>query len=426
VATKRRRVREDAGQGASAAWLSPEELQARLKLLKSATVLAGLNTGILTGLAANLTVLELARGERIFRKGDPCDSMYIVAAGSVRIHDGKYTFTQIDPPGSFGEYAIVQGSTRTASATARCRTTVFKVDCALIHRQFGNNCDFVQGLLKAVLSRVLEKDCTEMQICQNRREIKRQRDQITRQRDAMEKQHEQLVHMQAVRDKFFEVVVHDLKNPLMGLNILSRNIALEKKTLTLRKAQTYTRMVCDTVANSSRLLENLLDWWRSQTDDLQFVIDAVNLHRTVRDSLALQATCAQQKRITMHNQVPQGVLVLADARSLFSVLRNLTANAVKYTNPGGHVTVAAEPIKNCVEITVSDTGVGIDPQRLKRVFRGAPGFTTCGTAGEAGTGLGLKLCREFVKRSHGTIRVASEPGKGTTFTVRLRRSERAI
>lgn len=402
--------------------LSPSERRLRLRFLKGASILAGLDGRVLAKLATDLTVLELEPGQSVFRKGDPGDSMYIVVRGSVRIHDGKYVFTHIEPPGSFGEYALAQNSTRTASATARDRTTLFKLDRALVQRQFRNNCEFTQSLLQAVLSRMIEKDAMEKQISANRLQIRHQRDQLARQRDDLTKQHRQLIRMQAERNRFFEAIMHDLKNPLMGMNLLERSIALEHRNLTAKSARKYLTMIRDTVACSGRLLENLLDWWRSRSGTMQFVPVSINLRRAVQETLTLQRPCARPKRIALRNDTPPSLVVLADARSLSSILRNLVSNAVKYTPPGGSVTVTARALRTRVEVDVKDTGVGMDPQQMAKVLRGGPGISTSGTAGETGTGLGLKICREFVKQNGGTLRATSEPDKGTTFSLSLRKA----
>jgi two-component system, sensor histidine kinase and response regulator len=411
------------GQGSAGKGPVEGDLRERLELLKTSRVLAGLDDAVLADLAAGAAVVDLQPGESLFRKGDASDSMYVIAKGCVRIHDGDYTFTQLEPPASFGEYALVQESSRTASATASAtaceRTTLLRIDRALFQRQLRDNCGFLYGLLQCMLNRIVEKDFTEEQIDWNREEIRRQRDQIASQRDEVEKQGRLLAQMNAVKDKFFAIVAHDLTSPLASLSMMTRALSERPAYLTPEKAQEYARMIHESATMACRLMENLWDWSRSQTNTLEFKVERVNLHGAVRDSFALLDVCAQHKRIALRNEVPEDLWALADARSVSAIVRNLVSNAVKYTGEGGRVTVSATQAGGRVEWTVADTGVGIEAERLDGILRLDAGTSTRGTAGERGTGLGLKLCREFVEKMHGDIRVTSQAGRGTTFTVAL-------
>ena len=402
-----------------AARLAGDDLRMRLALLKQSTVLAGLDESVLADLAGKATVVDLAPGEAVFRKGEASDSMYFIAKGCIRIHDGDYVFTQLAPPQSFGEYALIHDSLRTASATASATaceaTTLLKLDRMVFQQHLRDNCEFLHSLLQSMFKRIVEKDFTEEQINWNREELRRQRDELERQR-------QQLTQMNAVKDKFFSIIAHDLKSPLMALSMMSRALSERPGYLTPEKAQEYARLVHESAMISCRLMENLLDWSRMQTNSIAFVMEPVDLHRTVCENFALLDICARHKRITLSSEVPENVRVLADARSVSAIVRNLVSNAVKYTPEGGRVAVTAVPGEKHVEWSVTDSGVGIEPRRLDEVFRIDVSSSTRGTADELGTGLGLKLCKEFVERNRGVIQMTSEVGKGTKVTVTLPRA----
>jgi two-component system sensor histidine kinase/response regulator len=400
----------------------PAALLERVELLRHSNVLSGIEDCLLADLAAKVAVVELGPGEALFRKGDPPDAMYIVAKGRIRIHDGDYLFTELEPPSSLGEYALVRDAPRTASATARGSATLLRLDRDTFHRQLSDDAGFLHGLLRSMLARIVEKDVTEEEISRNREEIRRQRDQIASQRDELERQRQQLAQMNAVKDKFFALVAHDLKNPLMALSLMSKALSDRPEFLTPQKTQEYAQLTHESATLACQLMENLLDWSRSQSNGIRFVAQPVSLHGSVRDNFALLGLCARNKRIALRNEVPVDLTVLADPRSISTIVRNLVSNALKYTPPGGQVTVRATGTPSEVLWSVSDTGVGIEPDRLADLFRGDVYATTRGTADEMGTGLGLKLCKEFAERNRGAIRVTSEQGKGTTFTVTLPRA----
>jgi len=128
---------------------------------------------------------------------------------------------------------------------------------------------------------------------------------------------------------------------------------------------------------------------------------------------------AASKQITLAFRPVDQVTLFADPEMISTVIRNLVSNAVKFTPTGGNVTVSARKVGEIAILTVSDTGVGISHKDAARLFRLEENYKSQGTAGETGTGLGLILCREYVAIHEGTIRVESEPGAGTTFTVEL-------
>jgi signal transduction histidine kinase len=369
-----------------------------------------------------MSVVELGPDQALFRKGEPPDAMYVLAKGRIRIHDGDYLFTELEPPASFGEYALVQDAPRTASATACGSASLLRLDRDIFRRQVSDEFGFLHGLLRSMLGRIVEKDVTEEAISRNREEIRRQRDQIASQRDELERQRQQLAQMNAVKDKFFAIVAHDLKNPLMALSLMSRTLSERPEYLTPEKTQEYAQLTHESATLACQLMENLLDWSRSQSNGIRISTQPVKLRSAVHDSFALLGLCARNKRIALHNEVAEGVMVLADPRCVSTIGRNLVSNALKYTQPGGDVTVRATGTPSEVLWSVSDTGVGIEPERIPDLFRSDVYATTRGTADEMGTGLGLKLCKEFAERSRGAIGVLSELGKGTTFTVTLPRA----
>ena len=165
--------------------ISAEELRKRLAILKRAGVLAKLNTDLLREFAREVGVVHLAAGQALFHKGDLSDAMYVVAKGRLRVHNDGFTFTELGPHQSFGEQSMLHESYRTATATACVPTTLLKLDRGIFRDRLRNNCDFLQGALKSIFSRIVEKDGAEQELSRNREEIRRQRDQIASQRDEL-------------------------------------------------------------------------------------------------------------------------------------------------------------------------------------------------------------------------------------------------
>ncbi len=234
----------------------------------------------------------------------------------------------------------------------------------------------------------------------------------------IERQRRELEDLLATKDVFFSIISHDLRSPLSGLKSMC--------DLFTRRIDTFDDTLKRVVGEGNKLInllldltENLLLWAMSQRGEIELRPEKINLSELAGRIIPLYEAAADQKQITISSSVPSGLSVLADGNMLQTVLRNLISNAIKFTPAGGSVSISALPRDHCVEITVSDTGIGIKPENMGKLFSPGGGMKHQGTAGEKGSGLGLILCRGFVKKNGGTIRAESEPGKGSSFIFTL-------
>ncbi len=239
-------------------------------------------------------------------------------------------------------------------------------------------------------------------------------------RDITERKHyeEQLKEANASKDKFFSIVAHDLKNPFNAL--LGASDALNEgiDDFDAEEIKDLSNMVNKSAKNAYALLENLLEWSRSQLGRIKFEPVDLNLRDIVHESLMAVESQAHNKKIKLVNNTGS-VYVYADPNLLKTIIRNLLSNAIKYTNNSGTVTIGSKQMDGYMEISVTDTGVGIPSETIEKLFRIDAKSSTPGTAKETGTGLGLILCREFIEKHGGKIWVESEVGKGTIFTFTL-------
>jgi PAS domain S-box-containing protein len=231
---------------------------------------------------------------------------------------------------------------------------------------------------------------------------------------------EELISLNATKDKFFSIIAHDLKNPF--------NTILGFSDLLLKKYQKYDdakRLKMLEVIHSSgestqKLLENLLEWSRSQTGRISFEPESLIFEVLLREILDLFEETAKTKDITLDYQIPESIVLNADKRMLSTILRNLISNAIKFTPRNGHVIIyALRDEYNTARISVSDTGVGMTQDVLEKLFKINEKVSEVGTEKEKGTGIGLLLCKEFIERHKGNIWVSSKPGEGSEFTFSL-------
>ena len=174
----------------------------------------------------------------------------------------------------------------------------------------------------------------------------------------------------------------------------------------------------DAAAQAHALMESLFAWASVQMDTLAVSLGEVDLAGVVDETMRGAAQAAADKGIALDATGAAG-RVLANRDMLATVLRNLVSNAVKFTMPGGSVSIAATPFEDGVEVSVTDTGVGLPPSKLDELFRLDRRTSTTGTAGERGSGLGLLLCRDLLARQESVLEVRSVVGQGTICSFRL-------
>lgn len=236
-----------------------------------------------------------------------------------------------------------------------------------------------------------------------------------RNEDEVRRYSAELKALLAEKDKFFSIIAHDLKSPMSGLLALSKMFAEEAENMTMKELQEVASVMCKSTERLHALLENLLHWALVQQGLMSFSPKRLNLHELVHGSIESLRSVAGLKRITIQNNIPEKLEIVADQSMITTVVRNFVSNALKYSSSGGLVTISGFRNDDMVEVAVRDTGTGLDQQTQAHLFVLDQKTTRPGTQGEHGTGLGLILCKEFIEKHGGEIRVESEVGQGTVF-----------
>jgi signal transduction histidine kinase len=234
-------------------------------------------------------------------------------------------------------------------------------------------------------------------------------------------QSKELIELNATKDKFFSILAHDLRGPLGNFMVLTEMMADDSQFLTPDETKGIMQDLKNTSRNIYNLLENLLEWSRMQRGQTAFKPKKLALAEVATDCVKLVDDSARKKTIDIIVDIPIYVEVFADINMLQCILRNLISNAIKFTRRGGSINLSAKPFDNgLIEVSVKDTGIGIKPEMVENLFRHDTNSSRKGTEDEPSTGLGLLLCKEFVEKHGGKIRVESDPdGKsgetGSTF-----------
>jgi signal transduction histidine kinase len=235
----------------------------------------------------------------------------------------------------------------------------------------------------------------------------------------VEESNRQLKEVNATKDKFFSIIAHDLRSPFQGLIGASQYLQESFDDLEKEQIREFIGLIHKTSDNAFALLENLLEWSRSQTGTLQHEPERINIRGIANNCIALLSQNTGEKQIRISNDVPLQIWAYADPKMTETVIRNLLNNAVKFTPKGGEIHITAEEQGDMIEIAVSDTGLGIPDAHIEKLFRIDSKLVSFGTRGEKGSGLGLILCRDFVEKNSGKIWVQSQVGEGSRFIFTL-------
>ncbi|MBU0474226.1 MAG: hypothetical protein KKF62_08680 [Bacteroidetes bacterium] len=221
------------------------------------------------------------------------------------------------------------------------------------------------------------------------------------------------------KDRFFSIVAHDIKTPIIAVLKFSKILKDQFYILTEKEKYDSISDIHDWLSISSRYLSNLLDWSRLQMGKFTYKPQNVILKTVVEDSISVLKSPAEVKEISLFSEIAENIEVFADYEMISIVLTNLLSNAIKFTNRFGKVLISAESISNKIIISVKDNGIGIKAEDINKLFDLSRKIKQKGTENEEGTGLGLILCKELILKNHGEIKAESILNEGTTIIFSL-------
>ena len=224
-----------------------------------------------------------------------------------------------------------------------------------------------------------------------------------------------LLRLNADKDRFISILAHDLKNPFLSILGLSELLYKELNNDDNPDIKDVSKLLFESSQNTVKLLEDLLEWARAESGKLPFKLQKIDLKAVGNQISDIYSSNAVTKKIQLKNTISEDTFILADENMIKTVLRNLISNAIKFTQNEGEVILSSRELPNETVISVTDNGVGMSEKVKSELFDVSNINTKLGTAGEKGSGFGLLLCKEFVEKHRGKIWIESEIGKGSTF-----------
>ena len=298
-----------------------------------------------------------------------------------------------------------------------------------------NKCGIYRYILKPWDSRelkiIIDKALQNYQLAQDKKHLIENLEKVNRELEDKVKartkelkiKNEELMKINQIKDKLFTIISHDLRQPLVSLGVFFEILKELPEDVSREKLDQFYMKLQANLQDVTSLLDNLLFWSQSQMGSNHIELKPIRISELVHKNIELYRVSASQKDININFQEMGGnPMVIGDENIINLVMRNLLNNAIKYSKKKSSITVNMEPRLKELAISVKDRGVGMSKKLIGRLFEKDYHSSTRGTSNEKGTGLGLKLCKEYLTLQSGDIYVESEKGKGSkvTFTLPLK------
>lgn len=236
--------------------------------------------------------------------------------------------------------------------------------------------------------------------------------------ELLELKNYELQKLVETRNKFFSIISHDLRNPITALSGVLTILKNDYFELSEKEKIELIDSLFSSSTNLKNLLENLLQWAKTQTKKIVYEPESINLDKFFSEIVEIVKLQAKQKKIKIIIR-NMSLNVYADVKMLRTVFLNIISNAIKYTNNSGSIELTAENIENFILIKIADNGIGMTDEQISNIAKVESNSSTLGTQGEKGTGLGLIICKEYIDINKGKIEIQSQKNIGTTITLKL-------
>ena len=253
----------------------------------------------------------------------------------------------------------------------------------------------------------------ELQV--NKNVLEQKAADLTELNTKLNKSEQELIALNAAKDKFFSIIAHDLRSPFNSLIGITECLYNDVDKISKEEIKSLLLDLNKSAKSTFNLLENLLQWAAIKTKKINYDPKILELDKLIQGVVELYSGIAFSKGIMLSSDISPSITAYGDYNMVSFVLRNLISNAVKFTKPGGVINVYVQEEKKYIKICVYDSGVGMNPEKVQELFKLDKNVSTPGTYNERGSGLGLILCKEFIEMNKGKISVQSKTGEGSIF-----------
>lgn len=393
-----------------------EEIKERIELLTKVEIFSGTDPALLGEIAEVVRDLRIRKGQKVFQKHDEGDALYIIKSGVLRVHDGNRVISRMTAGQVFGEYALFDSETRSASVTADEHAELLELSLSDFYRVMANKTDVIRGVLRKVIRRIREMNELETKLAKSYLKIRRQKEEIGKQHEDILAQKEELEEknriLQELNDKknhLVSVVSHGLRNPLTSSLCVMDLLETEEESLTDQQKE-YIKLIHSGLRRMNSMINQTLDVDIIQLRRIKLKKEKINLAEVFGELRENFRYTLSIKKLALNCNL-QDLYIDADRNFIYVVFDNLLSNAVRFSPPGKSIYVSMEREGNEVKTTVKDEGPGISDTALLTLFD-KPQIHE-----RPADRSGLLIAKKYVEVMNGRIFLESKTATGTTFTV---------
>ncbi len=391
-------------------------MEERIAALKKVRIFSETSDEVLMEIADVVTEEKYKRGQNIFKKGDVGDAMYIIDQGSVRVHDGNHVLSRLDQGQVFGEFALFDKESRSASVTADESTSLFKLDQDDFYHVMAEKAEVTKGVLKKVIRRIREMNELEGKLAKSYLKIQKQKNEIEEnhqnildQKAELEKTNEQLVRLNEEKNQLISIVSHGLRNPLTSSLCVIDLLEHECDNCTDDQME-YIQVIHKSLRRMNSLINQTLDIDIIELQRDKLKPEKVNLADVLKLIEEGFKYTLSLKRLTLDLNI-QELYAKVDRNFIYIIFDNLLSNAVKFSPANKKITIDLFESDGKAIAEISDEGPGISNEALKTLFDKPQAHD------RQADKTGLSIVKKYVEAMNGKIYCNSKPGQGTTFVV---------
>lgn len=399
------------------------QIEEKIDFLKQVHIFAAAGNTVLEQLAAVSEEINLLKGKKIFEKGDTGDALYILLEGTVRIHDGSHVLARLGDGEVFGEYALIDRETRSATVTAETKCRLLKIRQEDFYSTAEGNKDILKGVLKVLIGRMRDMNELEEKLSKSYLKIQRQKEQIESQNNSikdqkaqLEQQNYDLTRLNEEKNHLISILVHQIKNPLTS-SLCLLDMLLEKEK---EKDDKIWEESLGVISNSLLRINNLVN----ESLDVDTIDSKVFelKYQKIRPDLIIDELVdnyrylLEQKEVTVEKQLVKTEILLNKVY-FTQIVDNLLSNAIKATPQATVISIKLSEAGGELRLEVSDQGPGFPEEKLPLAFRQYKRQTTMQEQHKQQEGLGLAIVHKYTTAMNGKVWIDREDGKGTTFCV---------
>jgi len=396
----------------------------KFEFLSKLPIFDGAGKDVLMEMASSLTEKEVLKGSTIIRKGEEGDAVFIIASGKVRVHDGNHVLARLVSGQVFGEYALIDQRTRSASVTADENCLLLRLDYRDFYRNAAGNPDILRGVLRELIHRMRDMNVLEEKLSKSYLKIQRQKDLIEKQSESisqqkvlLEQQNYDLTKLNEEKNHLISTVIHQIKNPLTSSLCMAEMLDAREGHVDETEREGLA-IIRNSIRRINNLINEILDVSTIESKVFELKMEPLNIRAILEELIENYRYFIEQKGIRLKVDLSD-IAAKLNRVYVTQIFDNLLSNAVKFTPEERSITIHLIEKKGNILFTIQNEGPGIEQEKIHKIFDQYNRQTSMIDQELFQDGLGLAIVYKYTIAMKGKVSCESKPGEGTKFIVEL-------